>query len=244
MAMLGVTQLGGRHSENFPFAVLAPQGRAHHYFHEEEVQSEIVKLLDHYMTEYPIDPERVYLTGCSMGGTGAWMLGSDPRYARRFAAIAPVCGRLRCTQSADAIERATMLCDTPIWTWHGVKDEIIGVKHTDATVRLIEAVSDRTEYAGDVRYSRLEECESEDYAWPAARACGAGGVLGMEPMPQHCAWMHAYCPRGVAPGAAELFRWFLRHRRAGARVGGAVGPRSDGELWAPEVAPPGCASVR
>jgi hypothetical protein len=38
---------------------------------------------------YSIDPDRVYLTGLSMGGGGTWHIGL--RYPDRFAAIVPVC---------------------------------------------------------------------------------------------------------------------------------------------------------
>lgn len=42
------------------------------------------------MRRYPIDPDRVYLTGHSMGGHGTWYLGT--RHADAFAAIAPSAG--------------------------------------------------------------------------------------------------------------------------------------------------------
>ena len=37
-----------------------------------------------------VDPERVYLTGLSMGGYGTWSLAAA--HPGRFAAIAPICG--------------------------------------------------------------------------------------------------------------------------------------------------------
>ena len=46
--------------------------------------------LDNAMAEFRIDPDRVYLTGLSMGGNGTWHLAyNNPG---RFAAIAPICG--------------------------------------------------------------------------------------------------------------------------------------------------------
>lgn len=42
------------------------------------------------MKEFATDPDRVYLTGLSMGGNGSFYLGY--RYKEAFAAIAPVCG--------------------------------------------------------------------------------------------------------------------------------------------------------
>ena len=46
--------------------------------------------LDHVMKEYPVDENRVYLTGLSMGGYGSWDLAE--RMPERFAAVVPVCG--------------------------------------------------------------------------------------------------------------------------------------------------------
>lgn len=40
--------------------------------------------------EFRLDPDRLYLTGCSMGGEGVWLLALE--LPQRFAAIAPICG--------------------------------------------------------------------------------------------------------------------------------------------------------
>src|SRR6266542_3250294 len=46
--------------------------------------------LDQTIAEFRTDPDRIYLTGLSMGGNGTWHLAY--RYPGRFAAIAPICG--------------------------------------------------------------------------------------------------------------------------------------------------------
>jgi pimeloyl-ACP methyl ester carboxylesterase len=46
--------------------------------------------LDAVMAEYATDPDRVYLTGISMGGNGSWYLAY--RHPDRFAAGVPLCG--------------------------------------------------------------------------------------------------------------------------------------------------------
>src|SRR5687767_6797702 len=45
--------------------------------------------LDKAVAEFRTDPDRVYLTGLSMGGNGTWHLAYN--YPERFAAIAPIC---------------------------------------------------------------------------------------------------------------------------------------------------------
>ena len=46
--------------------------------------------LDETIEEFRIDESRVYLTGLSLGGEGAWYLGY--LHPDRFAAIVPICG--------------------------------------------------------------------------------------------------------------------------------------------------------
>jgi len=47
-------------------------------------------LVDAALEEYPIDPDRVYVTGLSMGGFGTW--DAIQRRPKLFAAAVPVCG--------------------------------------------------------------------------------------------------------------------------------------------------------
>ena len=53
-------------------------------------EKDVMHLLDWARRTYPIDPNRVYVTGLSMGGIGAGAIGL--RYADQFAAIEPLCG--------------------------------------------------------------------------------------------------------------------------------------------------------
>ncbi len=73
-----------------PFVLLAPQAAPGTSW-EMDIQPEIVMaLIDDVITRYGLDPSRVSLTGLSMGGYGAWHLGT--RYPDRFAAVASVSG--------------------------------------------------------------------------------------------------------------------------------------------------------
>lgn len=94
--------------------------------------------LDAVQARYNTDPARVYLTGNSMGGNGAWYLAY--RHPDRFAAVAPVCGwvsaRLRAYASepvvppgdGDPFEAlAERLRHLPIRIFHGELDATIPV---------------------------------------------------------------------------------------------------------------------
>ena len=112
VALQGPPQQAGRHPGQMPFAVLSPQKPLEAQFFDDAVATSIVALVDKYIAEFKLDASRVYLTGVSQGGIGTWGLASDPRFAHRFAAVAPVCGGfVRGGKKAAA----AVLADTPTW---------------------------------------------------------------------------------------------------------------------------------
>jgi len=70
------------------FILVAPQCKTGVDWQSEN----LFHLIKGIMNSYPVDSNRVYLTGMSMGGTATWDLAFD--YPELFAAIAPVCGRI------------------------------------------------------------------------------------------------------------------------------------------------------
>lgn len=78
----------------------------------------VVEILDYLIRQYPIDPDRIYVTGQSLGGFGVWALISN--YPDRFAAAVPVCGGGR-TGKVRAIAHV------PVWAFHGSADPIVPV---------------------------------------------------------------------------------------------------------------------
>ena len=90
----------------------------------------LLDLIPALLREFPIDPGRIYLTGVSMGGYGAWDL-----LARRpdaFAAIIPVCG------GAD-LATAPRVATVPAWLFHGDRDEVVRVSRSRDMVRALQA---------------------------------------------------------------------------------------------------------
>ena len=81
----------------------------------------LLLLLDHVLAEGDVDPERVILTGLSMGGTGAWHLAVVA--PERFAALAPVCAQdtwfIGDATFVDALRRV------PVWAFHGEDDDVV-----------------------------------------------------------------------------------------------------------------------
>ncbi|HEX8310881.1 MAG TPA: prolyl oligopeptidase family serine peptidase, partial [Chthoniobacteraceae bacterium] len=66
--------------------------------------------LEEVQKEFSVDPDRLYVTGLSMGGFGTWDV--ITRFPERFAAAAPVCGG----GDKRKIGRASKV---PVWAFHG-----------------------------------------------------------------------------------------------------------------------------
>lgn len=98
----------------YPFICVAPQCPHGKYWGC--YTESLLAFIDDICSTLPIDLDRVYLTGLSMGGTGTWMLAmADPE---RFAAIAPVCG-------SGIYWHGTVLAKMPIFMYHGDCDDIV-----------------------------------------------------------------------------------------------------------------------
>ncbi|MGH7453561.1 MAG: dienelactone hydrolase family protein, partial [bacterium] len=71
---------------------------------------------DDVISRYPVDTNRVYITGLSMGGIGAWYFAI--KCPNRFAALAPVAFR------GDGWSPCGIK-HLPVWAFHGAQDQII-----------------------------------------------------------------------------------------------------------------------
>lgn len=79
----------------------------------------------------PIDEDRIYLAGLSMGGFGCWQwAGAQPE---AFAAVAPLCG-------GGDVDDAPDLARLPIWAVHGALDDAVPVGHSRRMIEAIRAV--------------------------------------------------------------------------------------------------------
>lgn len=104
--------------------------------------------VDHLLTELPVDADRVYLTGLSLGGFGTWDLAL--RRPEVFAAIAPICGHGKPSQAAK-------LKDLPIWAFHGAKDPVVSLK---GMAEMINAIYDA---GGNPRFTVYPDAEHDSW---------------------------------------------------------------------------------
>ena len=80
-----------RAADRFPAIVVFPQAREEQQWADDEADFAL-QTLDAAEREFNIDADRVYLTGLSRGGRGAYYIAY--RHADRFAAVLVVCGHV------------------------------------------------------------------------------------------------------------------------------------------------------
>ncbi len=94
--------------------VLCPQCPAEFVWNN--VVRDVKKLIDDIAAEYKIKPDRISITGSSMGGYGTWEMGLT--YPNFFSCIAPVSG-------GGMQWRCQKLINTPVLAFHGEKDDSV-----------------------------------------------------------------------------------------------------------------------
>lgn len=111
----------------------------------------ILEFIEQLKQNYPIDEDRVYLTGLSMGGYGTWLTAQAK--PDLFAAIAPICG--------GGLSWAANVLTMPIWTFHGTADATVKPYHTEEMVEKLKA------YGADITYTVLDGVAHNawDYAY-------------------------------------------------------------------------------
>ncbi|HYG77473.1 MAG TPA: alpha/beta fold hydrolase [Planctomycetota bacterium] len=113
--------------KTFPFIVISPQCPPGEWW----LAADLNDLLDEVCAKLPVDSERIYLTGLSMGGFGSWNLAAQ--YPDRFAAVVPICGG----GDPEDVERIKNL---PIWVFHGAKDIAVPLKMSEDMIASLKKV--------------------------------------------------------------------------------------------------------
>ncbi len=88
-----------------------------------------LELVDQLAADLPVDPQRIYITGLSMGGFGTWE--SIIRRPDFFAAALPVCGGGD-PAYAEAIK------NLPIWAFHGDADNVVVPARTKTMIEAVQ----------------------------------------------------------------------------------------------------------
>jgi predicted peptidase len=139
--------------QTFPFIIVAPQCAAGELWQNEP----LLQLLAHIEKQFAVDTKRVYLTGISMGGYGAWQLGLQ--HPEKFAALVPICGG---GNMIDVIlgpgDKGEDLKGLPIWAFHGAKDPVVPLNESQRLVDRLKKMGVR-----DVKLTVYPEAQHD--AW-------------------------------------------------------------------------------
>jgi predicted peptidase len=76
----------------------------------------LIALIQKLIKSLPVDSNRIYITGLSMGGYGTY--DAIERYPHLFAAAVPVCG-------GGDVSKAFSIAHIPIWIFHGAEDAAV-----------------------------------------------------------------------------------------------------------------------
>ncbi len=126
------------HPERWPFIVVMPQDPYyHHYWTDPDIMAMAMGALDAEVREFHGDPQRLYLTGLSLGGYGTWEIART--YPGRFAAVVPVSGGIFWSyrparwkeQQELPKEYVQAIGRTPIWMFHGLLDSVVVPKQSE-----------------------------------------------------------------------------------------------------------------
>lgn len=129
----GIPKIAAK-QKDFPFIAVSPQCPRHSWWlHQFD---NLIGLLDDILARYHADPSRVYLTGLSMGGNGAW--GLAMRYPGRFAALAPICAHDLFLLGLPDNVRA--LKNMPVWAFHGARDWVVPVMWQAEAVHALKKI--------------------------------------------------------------------------------------------------------
>ncbi len=145
--------------DRFPCIVVLPQCRKNIWWPDAAMEAQALKALEVSIKEFKGDPDRVYLTGLSMGGFGTWSFAN--KYPGRFAALAPICGGVKrpgrvpptpgdplADPKIDPYAAvAQKVGKTPVWIFHGGADTTVPPSESRNMNEVLQAAG------GNVRYT-------------------------------------------------------------------------------------------
>lgn len=111
----------------------------------------LIELIHKLIKTMPVDSNRIYITGLSMGGFGTY--DAIERYPNLFAAAVPVCG-------GGDVSKAASIVRLPIWIFQGAEDPAVPPKFA---LDMLEALTKAGAHPGFTQYP-----ETGHFSWLAA----------------------------------------------------------------------------
>jgi|SRR5665213_869651 len=111
----------------------------------------LIALIHQAEKKLPVDTNRIYITGLSMGGFGTY--DAIERHPEIFAAAVPVCG-------GGDVSKASEIAHIPIWIFHGSEDPTVNPQYS---LDMAEALRKAGAHPGLTMYP-----ETGHFSWIAA----------------------------------------------------------------------------
>ena len=183
----------GEWSPPHPMIVVSPQ--CHESWWDPVELRELLEWVD---LTYPVDRSRIYLTGLSMGGFGAWSylgrFGSEAEDPLAIAAAAPICG-------GGGTNLAAAIAGTPVWAFHGTAD---GTVPPSGSVELVKAIGALDPPVAP-RLTLFDAVGHNSWVRTYDRSGLGEGLASYDADPAVDPWLEPYEP--------DLYTWFFTHRR-------------------------------
>ena len=153
-----LNQTGSYYGKSWGHVVAPTNRRPYGFDWEDWGRIDALKVLDIVQEKLNIDPDRVYLTGHSMGGHGTWHLGAT--FPDKFAAIGPSAGwisfwsylpggkaqqtskmdsmLLRAAQASNTFGLVENYKNLGVYILHGAEDKVVPVKQAHLMIEHLE----------------------------------------------------------------------------------------------------------
>lgn len=103
----------------------------------------LMELIRQSIKNLPVDTNRIYITGLSMGGYGTY--DAIERYPQLFAAAVPVCG-------GGDVSRAATVAHVPIWIFLGAEDPAVNPLYS---LEMLKALTKAGAHPGFTQYPQV-----------------------------------------------------------------------------------------
>ncbi len=168
---------------SFSFIVISPQ------FTGWPSGGNVGAILTYAMSNYRVDPTRVYLMGISAGGGAAWEFASlNITNSNKIAAMIPFCGAFAPTQTlANRIAAANL----PVWAFHNTNDGTVPVAYSRNWKTYIN------------NYTPTPNPQTKLTEFP---------LISSDAIIAHECWSQATLP-GYKPEGINIYEWMLGYRQ-------------------------------
>jgi predicted peptidase len=132
------------------------------------IENELLAMVDRTVADFKGDAKRVYVTGLSYGGFGAWNLAA--RHPQKFAALAPIVGYGHPDHAAPIA-----LAKLPLWVFAGGRDPVVPLRFFYPALNKLEQLGHPEvrftvhEDLGHLTWVRVYEGE-DLYSWMLAKS--------------------------------------------------------------------------